>query len=639
MRAGTVWPYGPVAIKLPRESGSEQAFRSEAVALAAAGGGHANVVQVYAIAIEPGYRPHVAILMRRWETTLHAVLHIEGGRLLGARHREAVAFQLASGLVALHAANVLHRDVKSGNALLNLAPVERGGVQACWSDFGLARVEAISTVRTQTAMGSLGYMAPEIADPPAGSVIAYRAAADVYAFGVVLAELVSGKAPAWRGGMGMDFLADWVRARRYQAADCADQDVFCSHPLRVVAELMLGVVKETTAQDFGARPVMVTVKAALERDARAGQALHAPRARPDTDSVAASPAVRSAAPLAATAAPRAQAAMPVRAAPPAQAAPPASAVRPNQAAEPRECTICLDKPVATVLRPCNHAVLCSTCARLPGWDHLCTVCRAEATTFDEFDPLDDAVANTFLARTAPPAAPLAQPAARAPAAQPTAGTLEAQPAARRGRAPPDTASEDGDEAQPAARRQRRAPPAAGAPAAQPAAPPNRGGPRTVEIGAVEATYSAIQKGKGMRGPFGVQGSFEQERTLNAKPAEMTKENLLEHSRALGAASVGGGSALRRPGGAAPAPAAAPAGAPAGSPADAPAAAPAMQAQHPQAPALPPALHQPRNLTAQLKRRAGETEEQRAARTRANPLSNDSFKKAATPEEARRRLKK
>jgi hypothetical protein len=87
VRAGTVRPYGPVAIKLPRELGSEQAFRDEAAALAAlaaAGGGHANVVQVYAVAIEPVDRPHVAILMRRWGTTLHAVLHIEGGRALSS---------------------------------------------------------------------------------------------------------------------------------------------------------------------------------------------------------------------------------------------------------------------------------------------------------------------------------------------------------------------------------------------------------------------------------------------------------------------------------------------------------------------------------------------------------------------------
>jgi hypothetical protein len=81
VRAGTVRPYGPVAIKLPREFGSVRAFRDEVAALAAVGGGggHANVVQVYAVAIEPVDRPHVAIIMRRWKTTLHAVLHIEGG--------------------------------------------------------------------------------------------------------------------------------------------------------------------------------------------------------------------------------------------------------------------------------------------------------------------------------------------------------------------------------------------------------------------------------------------------------------------------------------------------------------------------------------------------------------------------------
>jgi hypothetical protein len=270
--------------------------------------------------------------MRRWGTTLHAVLHREGGRPLGALQREAVAFQLASGLVALHAANVVHCDVKSGNALLNINPDECGGVQACWSDFGLAHVGAISTVRTQRAMGSLGYMAPEIAEPPEGSGIPYRAAADVYAFGVVLAELVSGKAPAWGGGTGFFFLAQWVRTQDYRVTDCAVHDVFGSHPL--VAELLLGVVKSTTAQDFAARPVMLTVKDALERDARA--------------------------PLAAAAAP------------PAQAAPPAAQAAGE--AHIRECRVCLDRHPTPVLRPCIHAVMCSECVHDVRWNRICPRC-------------------------------------------------------------------------------------------------------------------------------------------------------------------------------------------------------------------------------------------------------------------------
>jgi hypothetical protein len=70
-------------------------------------------------------------------------------------------------------------------------------------------------------------------------------------------------------------------------------------------------------------------------------------------------------------------------------------------------------------------------------------------------------------------------------------------------------------------------------------------------GGLAGDATGLKKDKGMRGPFGVQGSFEQERTLKlkAKLAQMTQENLLEHhSRALGAASVGGGAVLhRRPG--------------------------------------------------------------------------------------------
>ncbi len=132
--------------------GSELASLAEAKRLAAAGGRHANVVQAYATALEPDTR-RLAIVMKRRQASLQDVLHCrDNAPALGALQRETVAFQLASGLPALHDSNVLHRDVQSSNALLIINAPQCGGVQACWSDSGYMSGDT----------GAAGYLAQEL---------------------------------------------------------------------------------------------------------------------------------------------------------------------------------------------------------------------------------------------------------------------------------------------------------------------------------------------------------------------------------------------------------------------------------------------------------------------------------------------
>jgi tetratricopeptide (TPR) repeat protein len=105
--------------------------------------------------------------------------------------------QIAAGLDAAHAAGVIHRDLKCANVML--VPSERGGdspPRAVVTDFGLARAgvgdDAASTGVTVsgTILGTPSYMAPEQVE---GGEI--TAAADVYAFGVMLFEIVTGELP------------------------------------------------------------------------------------------------------------------------------------------------------------------------------------------------------------------------------------------------------------------------------------------------------------------------------------------------------------------------------------------------------------------------------------------------------------
>lgn len=97
------------------------------------------------------------------------------------------ARQIGEGLRAAHTAGIVHRDVKPENILID----EDGAARV--SDFGMALSAMISATRyTQTgaALGTLGYMAPE---QLRGETADHRA--DVFSFGVVLYEMLTGRLP------------------------------------------------------------------------------------------------------------------------------------------------------------------------------------------------------------------------------------------------------------------------------------------------------------------------------------------------------------------------------------------------------------------------------------------------------------
>jgi eukaryotic-like serine/threonine-protein kinase len=156
-------------------------FRNEAEAVARTQ--HPNLVQIYEIGEHEG-RPFFALEFVDGRT-LAAVM---GGQPQPPRFAAQMVEQLARAAHAAHQAGIVHRDLKPGNVLLTAAGVPK------ITDFGLAKRLDGSGVQTATGdvLGTPVYMAPEQA---AGRVREIGPQTDVYALGVILYEMLTGRPP------------------------------------------------------------------------------------------------------------------------------------------------------------------------------------------------------------------------------------------------------------------------------------------------------------------------------------------------------------------------------------------------------------------------------------------------------------
>ncbi|MFT7871641.1 MULTISPECIES: serine/threonine-protein kinase, partial [Amycolatopsis] len=218
-----------VAIKqLPwdvlNHAASSELFDREARVLASLD--HPHIVPVYDY-VRTG-REHLLVMERLDGGTVHSRFH--GGGVSGEQAC-AIGLAMLAGLHAAHRAGVLHLDVKPRNLLFST----QGVVKV--ADFGIARViseGATLVTHGGEILGTPAYIAPEQAMGNALSP-----AADVYAAGTVLYELLSGRLPFdnTRGAISM--------MRQHMFTD--------PQPISGVPSPIAGVVMRSLARELDAR--------------------------------------------------------------------------------------------------------------------------------------------------------------------------------------------------------------------------------------------------------------------------------------------------------------------------------------------------------------------------------------------------
>lgn len=170
----------PVAVKLLRESADGHAeharFVAEAKTLARLT--HPGLVGLLDAGLEHE-RPYFVMDLVTGGTLRDMCRGPRVDRGWAAR----IGAQVADALAAVHAAGVVHRDVKPSNILLD-------GDRTRLADFGIARLlsDPARHTRTGMAVGTAAYLAPE---QVTGDRV--TTAADVYSLGLVLLELLSGE--------------------------------------------------------------------------------------------------------------------------------------------------------------------------------------------------------------------------------------------------------------------------------------------------------------------------------------------------------------------------------------------------------------------------------------------------------------
>jgi serine/threonine protein kinase len=184
-----------------------------------------NVVQLYAACLEVG---HLALVMEWVDESLNE--RLRRSEPLSKEKRIRIAVDIASALKYLHSENIIHRDIKGHNVM-----IDSNGV-AKLSDFGMSTLAdhqaSLSAEYSVKDAFTLAFAAPELIESGGRS---FSACTDVYAFGVLMWELMgNGEAPY--PGVPGPFIPDLVRRGERPIVQAAAATEFGPTYVKLMAE-------------------------------------------------------------------------------------------------------------------------------------------------------------------------------------------------------------------------------------------------------------------------------------------------------------------------------------------------------------------------------------------------------------------
>ena len=221
---------------LSEEAAAEYEMRFRTEAHSAARLQHPNIVSVYD-SDRDGDMAYLVMEFIQGEDLKH---HLDQGALYTLEQTLGIMRDLLSALEYAHAQSIVHRDIKPANLLIE----QSGRVKL--TDFGVARIQdSGESTRTQgTMVGTLKYMSPEQVQ---GRPVDARA--DIFAAGIVLYQLLTGKRP-------FDGATDFAIIQKIVGHDPAAPTFFNSKlppAIDVVISRSLAKAREqryATAQEF-----------------------------------------------------------------------------------------------------------------------------------------------------------------------------------------------------------------------------------------------------------------------------------------------------------------------------------------------------------------------------------------------------